>query len=171
MTLDCLDRNARVNSHISRYTLPLGVVFNKDGAAIYQIMVVVFFAKYRGIDPDVWDLFIMGWAHCWVHFVFYLRNTRTLVLFLGPLVPTELSWNCGIEIVASTRHFSKQTSVFLQLHLSGPVVRRVSHQRRDDHLRRAVPHPPTSVRGPCAAVPCALDHVSSLHPVESHLVV
>ena len=60
VTLDCLDRNPRVNSHISRYTLPLGVVFNKDGAAIYQVIVVVFFAKYRGIDPDVWDLFIMG---------------------------------------------------------------------------------------------------------------
>ena len=60
VTLECLDGNARMNSNISRYTLPLGVVFNKDGAAIYQVMVVVFFAKYRGINPDVWDLFIMG---------------------------------------------------------------------------------------------------------------
>ena len=60
VTLDCLDRNTRVNSYISRYTCPIGGVVNKDGAAIYQVMVVVFFAKYRGIDPGVTDLLIMG---------------------------------------------------------------------------------------------------------------
>ena len=56
--------------------------------------------------------------------------------------------------------------VSFQLRLSGLVVRRVSHQRRDDHLRRALPHPPTSGPGPGAAVPCPLDSVSIPHPVQ-----
>ena len=60
MTLHCLEKNTRVHWSVARYTCPIGAVFNKDGAAIYQVLVVLFFARLRDLELDPMQLFTMG---------------------------------------------------------------------------------------------------------------
>lgn len=60
VTLSCLERGTRIHSAVARYAAPVGAVFNKDGAAVYQVIVTAFFARYRGIEDDPIELLAMG---------------------------------------------------------------------------------------------------------------
>ena len=53
VTLECLERNAKVSPRIAGFVAPLGATVNMDGTALYECAVVMFIAQIYGIGLDV----------------------------------------------------------------------------------------------------------------------
>lgn len=50
VTMECLTKNLKVQSHVSSFVLPLGATINMDGTALYESVAVMFIAQAYGID-------------------------------------------------------------------------------------------------------------------------
>ena len=53
VTLECLEKNAKVSPRIAGFVAPLGATVNMDGTALYECAVVMFIAQLYGISLDV----------------------------------------------------------------------------------------------------------------------
>jgi Na+/H+-dicarboxylate symporter len=49
VTLECVQKNAKVSNRVSSFTLPLGATVNMDGTALYECVVVIFIAQFQGV--------------------------------------------------------------------------------------------------------------------------
>jgi Na+/H+-dicarboxylate symporter len=52
LTLECVEKNAKVSPRIAGFTLPLGATVNMDGTALYECAVVLFIAQLYGVSLD-----------------------------------------------------------------------------------------------------------------------
>ena len=52
LTIDCVEKNAKVSPRIAGFTLPLGATVNMDGTALYECAVVLFIAQLYGVSLD-----------------------------------------------------------------------------------------------------------------------
>jgi proton glutamate symport protein len=50
LTIDCVEKEAKVSSRVSSFVLPLGATINMDGTALYESVAAVFIAQLYGID-------------------------------------------------------------------------------------------------------------------------
>ena len=50
LTLECVERNARVSNRVSSFVLPLGATVNMDGTALYECVAAMFIAQAYGIQ-------------------------------------------------------------------------------------------------------------------------
>lgn len=53
VTLECLEKNAKVSPRIAGFVTPLGATVNMDGTALYECAVVMFIAQIYGISLDL----------------------------------------------------------------------------------------------------------------------
>lgn len=53
VTLECLEKNAKVSPRIAGFVTPLGATVNMDGTALYECAVVMFIAQLYGISLDI----------------------------------------------------------------------------------------------------------------------
>jgi len=52
VTIECVEKNAKVSPRIAGFTLPLGATVNMDGTALYECAVVLFIAQLYGVSLD-----------------------------------------------------------------------------------------------------------------------
>jgi proton glutamate symport protein len=52
VTLECLEKNAKVSPRIAGFVAPLGSTINMDGTALYECAVVLFIAQLYGVSLD-----------------------------------------------------------------------------------------------------------------------
>ena len=52
VTIECVEKNAKVSPRIAGFTLPLGATINMDGTALYECAVVLFIAQLYGVSLD-----------------------------------------------------------------------------------------------------------------------
>ncbi len=52
VTLECLEKNAKVSPRIAGFVAPLGATVNMDGTALYECAVVLFIAQLYGVSLD-----------------------------------------------------------------------------------------------------------------------
>ncbi len=52
LTMECVEKNAKVSPRIAGFTLPLGATVNMDGTALYECAVVLFIAQLYGVSLD-----------------------------------------------------------------------------------------------------------------------
>jgi proton glutamate symport protein len=52
LTIECVEKNAKVSPRIAGFTLPLGATVNMDGTALYECAVVLFIAQLYGVGLD-----------------------------------------------------------------------------------------------------------------------
>lgn len=50
LTMECVEKNARVSNRTSSFVLPLGATVNMDGTALYECVVAIFIFQAFGID-------------------------------------------------------------------------------------------------------------------------
>ena len=50
LTMDCVEKRAKVSPRVSRFVLPIGATINMDGTALYESVAAVFIAQVYGID-------------------------------------------------------------------------------------------------------------------------
>lgn len=50
ITMDCLEKNAKVSNRVSSFVLPLGATMNMNGTALYECVAVMFLAQAYGLD-------------------------------------------------------------------------------------------------------------------------
>ncbi|MGD8927152.1 MAG: dicarboxylate/amino acid:cation symporter [Thioalkalispiraceae bacterium] len=50
LTLECVEKNARVSNRTSSFVLPLGATINMDGTALYECVVAIFIFQAFGFD-------------------------------------------------------------------------------------------------------------------------
>ncbi len=50
LTIDCIERKAKVSNKISSFVLPLGATINMDGTALYECVAVIFISQAYGQD-------------------------------------------------------------------------------------------------------------------------
>ncbi|XP_067676383.1 excitatory amino acid transporter 3-like [Haliotis asinina] len=62
VTIDCCERNLKIDRAISRFVLPLGATVNMDGAAMFQVVTPVYIAQISGVHLPVLDVFALGVA-------------------------------------------------------------------------------------------------------------
>ena len=48
--MNCLENNAKIDSRISRFVLPVGATVNMDGTALYEAVASIFIAQVEGFD-------------------------------------------------------------------------------------------------------------------------
>jgi Na+/H+-dicarboxylate symporter len=53
VTLECLEKNAKVSPRIAGFVAPLGATVNMDGTALYECAVVLFIAQLYGVSLDL----------------------------------------------------------------------------------------------------------------------
>jgi len=53
VTLECLEKNAKVSPRIAGFVAPLGSTVNMDGTALYECAVVMFIAQLYGVSLDL----------------------------------------------------------------------------------------------------------------------
>ncbi len=52
LTMECVEKNAKVSPRVAGFTLPLGATVNMDGTALYECAVVLFIAQLYGVSLD-----------------------------------------------------------------------------------------------------------------------
>ncbi|MBU3665363.1 MAG: dicarboxylate/amino acid:cation symporter [Chthoniobacterales bacterium] len=52
VTLECLEKNARISPRVAGFVAPLGATVNMDGTALYECAVVLFIAQLYGVSLD-----------------------------------------------------------------------------------------------------------------------
>ncbi len=62
LTMDCLENNLKKNPRIIRFLCPIGATVNMDGFALYESMVVIFFAQLRGMNLGVGEVLTVAWV-------------------------------------------------------------------------------------------------------------
>ncbi len=50
LTMDCVEKNAKVSNRTSSFVLPLGATVNMDGTALYECVAAIFIAQAYGLD-------------------------------------------------------------------------------------------------------------------------
>jgi len=50
LTLECVEKNAKVSNKVSSFVLPLGATINMDGTALYECVAVMFIAQAYGVE-------------------------------------------------------------------------------------------------------------------------
>ena len=50
LTLECVEKNAKVSNRTSSFVLPLGATVNMDGTALYECVAAIFIAQAYGLD-------------------------------------------------------------------------------------------------------------------------
>jgi proton glutamate symport protein len=53
LTMESLEKNAKVSNETSSFVLPLGATINMDGTALYECVAVVFIAQAYGVDLNL----------------------------------------------------------------------------------------------------------------------
>jgi Na+/H+-dicarboxylate symporter len=53
VTMECLEKNAKVSPRIAGFVAPLGATVNMDGTALYECAVVMFIAQLYGVSLDL----------------------------------------------------------------------------------------------------------------------
>ena len=59
MTMECVEKNAKVSNRTSSFVLPLGATVNMDGTALYECVVAIFIFQAFGIDLSFTQQFII----------------------------------------------------------------------------------------------------------------
>jgi len=59
MTMECVEKNARVSNRTSSFVLPLGATVNMDGTALYECVVAIFIFQAFGFDLSFTQQFII----------------------------------------------------------------------------------------------------------------
>jgi Na+/H+-dicarboxylate symporter len=54
LTINCVEKRAKINNRISSFVLPLGATINMDGTALYEVVAVLFIAQVTpGVDLTI----------------------------------------------------------------------------------------------------------------------
>lgn len=53
VTMDCLEKRAKVSNRVTSFVLPLGATVNMDGTALYECVAALFIAQAYGLGLDV----------------------------------------------------------------------------------------------------------------------
>ena len=59
LTMECVQKRARVSKRTSSFVLPLGATINMDGTALYECVAVLFIAQAYGLQLDIFTQFIV----------------------------------------------------------------------------------------------------------------
>lgn len=59
MTMECVEKNARVSNRTSSFVLPLGATVNMDGTALYECVAAMFIAQAYGIELSLTTQFLV----------------------------------------------------------------------------------------------------------------
>ena len=59
VTIECVEKNARVSNRTSSFVLPLGATINMDGTALYVCVAAMFIAQAYGLQLDLATQFII----------------------------------------------------------------------------------------------------------------
>jgi proton glutamate symport protein len=59
MTMECVEKNAKVSNRTSSFVLPLGATVNMDGTALYECVVAIFIFQAFGFDLSFTQQFII----------------------------------------------------------------------------------------------------------------
>lgn len=59
VTMDCLEKNARVSNRVSSFVLPLGATVNMDGTALYECVAAMFIAQAYGVELGLGIQFVI----------------------------------------------------------------------------------------------------------------
>ena len=59
VTIECVEKNARVSNRTSSFVLPLGATINMDGTALYECVAAMFIAQAYGLQLDLATQFII----------------------------------------------------------------------------------------------------------------
>jgi len=59
LTLECVEKNAKVSNRTSSFVLPLGATINMDGTALYECVVAIFIFQAFGYDLTFTQQFLI----------------------------------------------------------------------------------------------------------------
>ena len=59
VTMECLEKNAKVSNRVSSFVLPLGATVNMDGTALYECVAAMFIAQAYGLELSIVVQFII----------------------------------------------------------------------------------------------------------------
>ena len=59
LTLDCVEKNAKVSNRTSSFVLPLGATVNMDGTALYECVAAIFIAQAYGLELSFTTQFVI----------------------------------------------------------------------------------------------------------------
>ena len=59
ITIECLEKNAKVSNRTSSFVLPLGATINMDGTALYECVAAIFIAQAYGLDLSFGQQFLI----------------------------------------------------------------------------------------------------------------
>ena len=59
ITLDCVEKNAKVSNRTSSFVLPLGATVNMDGTALYECVAAMFIAQAYGLELSFTTQFVI----------------------------------------------------------------------------------------------------------------
>jgi len=59
ITIECVEKNAKVSNRTSSFVLPLGATVNMDGTALYECVAAMFIAQAYGLDLGFVDQFLI----------------------------------------------------------------------------------------------------------------
>lgn len=59
ITMDCVEKNAKVSNHTSSFVLPLGATVNMDGTALYECVAAMFIAQAYGLELSFTTQFVI----------------------------------------------------------------------------------------------------------------
>ncbi|XP_071115460.1 excitatory amino acid transporter 3-like [Haliotis cracherodii] len=60
VTIECCEKNLKIDRTISRFVLPIGATINMDGAAIFQVVTPVYIAQLSGVRLSILDVMALG---------------------------------------------------------------------------------------------------------------
>lgn len=59
ITMECIEKNAKVSNKTTSFVLPLGATVNMDGTALYECVAAIFIAQAYGLDLSITTQFII----------------------------------------------------------------------------------------------------------------